>query len=115
MCKSVEERKDTDMKKLWSIFTDNMNRCIFTGYEDPEGTPYPKIERHHVFESYNRSRSEKYGYVAPLLAELHPNGAKAPKEWQDIDEHLKKTCQQHYEEHHGTREDFIREFGRSYL
>ena len=115
MCKSFEEREDTDMKKLWSIFTDNMNRCIFTGYEDPVGTPYPRIERHHVFGGYNRSRSEEYGYIAPLLAELHPNGAKAPKEWQEIDEHLKKACQQHYEENHGTREDFIREFGRSYL
>ena len=27
------------MKKLWSIFTDNMNRCIYSGYEDPEFKP----------------------------------------------------------------------------
>lgn len=103
------------MKKLWSIFTDNMNRCIFTGHEDPAGTACPRIERHHVFGGYNRARSEKYGYIAPLLGELHPNGVKAPKEWQEIDGHLKRACQQHYEKYHGTREEFIREFGRSWL
>lgn len=103
------------MKKLWSIFTKNMNRCILTGYEDPEGTPYPRIERHHVFGGFNRTRSEKYGYIAPIVDDMHPNGVKAPKEWQEIDESLKKQCQKHYEQNHGTREDFIKEFGRSYL
>lgn len=29
-------------KKLWSVFTDDMDHCYFTG------SPY--VERHHIFE-----------------------------------------------------------------
>lgn len=100
---------------LKSIFTDNMNRCIFSGYEDPDGTPYPQIERHHVFGAYNKHLSEKYHYIAPLKKEFHPNGVEAGENWQEIDTYLKQECQKDYELNHGTREDFIREFGRNYL
>jgi hypothetical protein len=103
------------MKKLWSIFTNNMNKCIVTGYEDPELTSYPKVERHHVFGGFNRSKCEKYGYIAPLFESYHPNGVKAPKNWQKLDLRLKQICQKDFEEKHGSREDFIEEFGRSYL
>lgn len=30
-------------KRLWSVFTDDMDHCYFTG------SPY--VERHHIFES----------------------------------------------------------------
>lgn len=95
------------MKKLWSIFTDDMEHCIFTGSD--------KVERHHVFPSYNRKRSEKYGYVAPLRADLHPNGVFAGDSKNEIDLYLRQKCQEDYEKNHGTREDFIKEFGRNYL
>lgn len=105
------------MKRLWSIFTDNMRRCIFTGYEDPIETPYPQVERHHVFGAFNKARSEKYGYIAPLRKELHPNGAEVENNdnWIDTDLWLKQKCQEDYEAKHGTREDFIAEFGRNYI
>lgn len=105
------------MKKLWSIFTDNMRRCIFTGYEDPIDTPYPQIERHHVFGAFNKSRSEKYGYIAPLRKEIHPNGVYIGNNENriNIDLWLKRKCQEDYELKHGTREDFISEFGQNYL
>ena len=45
-------------KKLWSVFTDDMDHCYFTG-------TYP-VERHHIFGSSNRKNSEKYGFVIPL-------------------------------------------------
>lgn len=104
------------MKKLWSIFTDNMNKCIYSGYEDPEGTPYPQIERHHVFggRAY-RSKSEKHGFIAPLHKSFHPNGVDAPKNWELIDNDLKQRCQKYWEENIGTREEFMEEFGRNYL
>lgn len=96
------------MKKLWSVLTDDMDSCIFTGSTD--------IERHHVFGAYNRKKSEQYGYIAPLRRDLHPNGVFADKKnWKKIDMALKQECQAHYEKHHGSREDFIQEFGRSYL
>ena len=95
------------MKKLWSIFTDDMDHCMFTGS--------PDIERHHVYGASNRKRSEKYGFIAPLRRDLHPNGVQAGKDAKTLDLELKQRCQRYYEEHYGSREDFIREFGRNYL
>lgn len=97
------------MKKLWSIFTDDMDICIFTGSN--------VVERHHVFGSSNRKKCEKYGFIAPLRPDKHPNGVhfiRSPKNLK-IDEYLKCQCQEYYESHYGTRDDFRREFGKSYL
>ena len=95
-------------KRLTSVFTDDMNSCIFTG------SPY--VERHHIFGGFNRKNSEKYRFVVPLRYDLHPNGARAdPRYAKQINEYLKKMAQRYFEEHNGSREDFIRIFGRSYL
>lgn len=96
-------------KRLWSIFTEDMDHCYFTGS--------PEVERHHVYGGANRDRSEAYGYVIPLRPDLHPNGArfKPTRENRKIDRYLKERCQRDYESKHGSREDFIQEFGRSYL
>lgn len=48
-------------KKLWSVFTDDMDHCYFTG------TPY--CHRHHIFYGPYRSMSEKYGFVIPMAKE----------------------------------------------
>lgn len=96
------------MKKLWSIFTDDMDRCIITGRTD-------HIERHHIFGGANRKRSEKYGFIAPLTAEMHPNGVIGQsRDLQAVDGKLKRLCQEYYFEHIGNREDWYREFGRFY-
>lgn len=94
-------------KKLWSAFTDDMDHCYLTGM-------FP-VERHHIFGGSNRSKSEKYGYVVPLHPTKHPNGVFAGKDAKDIDTYLKKMAQRHFEKFHGTRTDFIKEFGKSYL
>lgn len=94
-------------KRLTSVFTDDMDHCMFTG------SPY--VERHHVFGGANRRRSEFYGFIAPLRPDLHPNGVFAGKDAKEVDLQLKTMSQTYYEEHYGTREDFIREFGKSYL
>lgn len=98
------------MKRLWSIFTEDMDSCMFTGTMP--------VERHHVFEGNARRRKcEKYGFIAPLRPDLHPNGVyfQRTEENLKIDGYLKKECQKYYEEHYGTREDFRCEFMRSYL
>ena len=99
-----------------SVFTDDFSRSIVSGRSDR------KIEVHHIFGGFNRDRSTKYGYVVPLLDTEHPNGSWARANWvkhgeqlMQIDKHLKISAQLHFEAHHGSREDFIREFGRSYL
>ena len=95
-------------KRLWSVFTDDMDTCIFTG------SPY--VERHHIYGAFNRKKSEDFGFVVPLRYDLHPNGVRAnPKYANDIDEHLKKTAQEYFESVYGTREEFMKLFGRSYL
>lgn len=95
------------MKKLFSVFTSDLDHCMFTGYAP--------VERHHIFGGANRKRSEQYGFIAPLRPDLHPNGVFAGKEAKSVDMKLKTMAQEYYESHFGTREDFRREFGKSYL
>lgn len=94
-------------KRLWSVLTDDMEHCIFTG-----SAP---VERHHVFGGSNRKNSEKYGFIAPLRPDLHPNGACAGRWAKLVDAELKTRCQRYFEEHYGNREEFIDIFGKSYL
>ena len=103
---------------LKSALTDEMNICYVTGLTG-------HIERHHVFGAANRTRSTFYGFVVPLLAEIHPNGAhasdKACKEYcgmtlKELDVSLKQECQRIYEQRPGkSRATFIEEFGKNYL
>ena len=97
------------MKKLWSVFTKDMDHCYFTG------SPY--VERQHIFGKYNKEKSEARGFIIPLRSELHPNGASFQRtpENAGIDKMLKQMAQGYYESHYGSRDEFIKEFGRSYL
>lgn len=99
------------MKKLFSVFTSDMNRCFFTGS--------PIVERHHVLSHTHKERMlcEKYGFIIPLRPDLHPNGVhfKRTPENLKIDGKLKAMCQRYYEEHIGTREEWMQEFYKNYL
>lgn len=96
------------MKRLCSVFTDDMDHCFFTG-----SAP---VERHHIFGGSSRKASEKYGFVVPLRPDLHPNGVQADRsKSKEIDLHLKQMAQKYFEENHGTREEFREIFGKSYL
>lgn len=94
---------------MWSALTDDMDHCMFTGTAP--------VERHHVYGATSKRKklSEKYGFIAPLRPDLHPNGSLAGKYGKNIDIILKQRCQRIYEEQHGTRERFMEEFGKSYL
>lgn len=96
-------------KKLWSVFTNDMEHCYFTG------TPY--CHRHHIFYGPYRSKSEEYGFVIPIACYLHENEAESvhgnPN--QGLDLKLKQMAQQYFEEHYGTRDEFIRIFGKNRL
>lgn len=81
---------------------------------------------HHVFGgTANRKRSTEYGFVIPLIADIHPNGSSASNKecekftgmtLRELDLHLKQTCQRYYENTlRKSREQFIQEFGRNYL
>ena len=98
-------------KRLWSVFTDDMDCCYFTGSY--------LVERHHIFShtASERNASERYGFIIPLRPDLHPNGVhfKPPKGFERIDEDLKKMAQTYFEEHYGTREEFREIFFKSWL
>lgn len=94
-------------KQLKSVFTDDLDHCYFTGRYG--------VERHHIFGGYRRKTSEKYGYILPVVPELHPNGVHAGQASKLLDLRMKQMAQEHYEANIGTREQFIYEFGKSYL
>lgn len=103
-----------------SIFTTDFNVCAVTHiYRGAR-----RIEIHHVFGAANRKKSTRRGFVIPLIAEIHPNGAfrneaeckrLTGRTLKELDHELKATCQRYYEMVYGTRNDFIEEFGRNYL
>ena len=99
-------------KRLISVFTDDMGTCMFTGNI--------QVERHHIFGGSSRKASEKYGFVVPLWYAIHPNGAnfdtaRFGKYQEPFDTYLKRTAQGYFEDNYGSREEFIKIFGRSYL
>lgn len=75
------------------------------------------VERHHIFEGRLglKKLSEKYGFIAPLHASIHPNGALCTDDnWTVLDHRLKRLCQEYYQQHYGTRDEWYQEFGRYY-
>ena len=94
-------------KRLWSVFTEDMDHCYFTGTAP--------VERHHIFGGANRKNSEKYGFIVPLRPDIHPNGVYAGQSAKLIDVKLKTMAQEYFEREYGTRDDFRRIFGKSYL
>lgn len=74
---------------------------------------YPYVEIHHIFHAFARNASDRYGYIVPLCHRCHM--ALHDGKEDELDLHLKQLAQVHFEEHHGTRDEFIQIFGRSYL
>ena len=75
------------------------------------GTPIG-LHRHHCLHgTANRRKAEKYGYWVYLCASHHMQ----VHENDSLDRQFKTMAQRHFETNHGTRSDFIREFGKSYI
>jgi hypothetical protein len=93
-----------------SIIMDRLDRCLIC-------KSYQNIEIHHCIHGIaNRKLSDKYNLVVSLCYMHHrgTNGCHG-KNGAKLDLELKKIAQKSFEFHHGTREDFIRIFGKSYL
>ena len=81
--------------------------CVYCGS--------PNIQRHHIIGgTANRKISDKHGYIIPLCYEHHLGGNGIHRN-RGMQEYWMELAQRHYEMHRGTRADFIREFGKSYL
>ena len=73
------------------------------------------LERHHIFYGVaNRKLSEKDGCVVWLCREHH-TGNTGVHHNRMADLSLKRLCQMAWQEKYGTKEDFIRRYGKSYL
>jgi len=91
-----------------SIMVDDKEHCIFCF------SPY--VEEHHIFfGTSNRDKAEKYGLTIPLCNKHHTGSGDSPHKNRIIDLALKCWAQTVFETQIGTREDFRREFGKSYL
>lgn len=74
------------------------------------------LHRHHVFYgTANRKQSEKYGCWVYLCGRHHNLSNHGVHFNKVLDEDLKERCQKVWECKYGTREDFIKTFGRSWL
>lgn len=74
------------------------------------------LESHHVFfGTSNRKISEFRGFTVWLCRGHHTGGRQAVHRCRSADVCLKQMAQFYYEAHVGSREQFIDEFGKSYL
>ena len=74
------------------------------------------LESHHIFPGSNRKWSEKYGLKVWLCGdEHHRNGPWSVHQNREAANRLKAIGQAKFEETYGTRQDFVRIFGRNYI
>lgn len=74
------------------------------------------LHKHHIFYgTANRKLSEEDGCICYLCAFHHNGGDWGVHFNKDLDLRLKRECQRAWEEKNGTREDFIKRYGKSWL
>ena len=91
-----------------SILVDDMERCLFCGSNN--------VEVHHIyFGVANRPIADRHKLVVPLCNKHHTGSAECPHKNRIVDLALKCWAQSIYELKIGDRDDFRRDFGKSYL
>lgn len=92
--------------KRKSIVVNSLSYCMICGR--------PRPHKHEIFFGRNRQLSIKYNMILPLCYEHH-EGINGPHRNRDVDLRYKRAGQMAWEETYGSREDFIKIFGKSYL
>lgn len=101
-----------------SIFPQEKGQCFLCCLQHhPEYYGY--TEEHHIFfGTANRKKSEKYGLKVKLCLRHHKGDAQGSRNAVhsniDLNNHLKGIAQAEFEKTH-TREEFRKEFGKSWL
>lgn len=90
-------------RNRFSVFTKDLEHCILCGKK--------KEHLHEIFFGSNRKNSIECGFVIPLCSECHSEMHKN-HDWQDF---WHKKGQLYFEKNIGSRDDFIRLFGKSGL
>lgn len=73
------------------------------------------LEKHHVYLGANRKVAEKYGLTVWLCHYHHQDHKEGVHHNKEMMDRLHRLGQKYFEKRIGTREDFLREFGRNYL
>lgn len=100
--KSRTSKQAKAEKERYSIFTDNLERCIECGKTKRE----LPIDKHEIFRGRNRHNSMKHGLVIPLCRKCH--------ETPEIEFKWQIKGQKEFEKKH-SREEFMKIFRKSYL
>lgn len=96
------------MAKYTESIIQTEQECFVCGFKG-------NLQCHHIiFGNSNRKNSEKYGLKVWLCYEHH-EGTHGVHNDRELDLKIKRIAQQRFEEVHGTREDFRKIFGKSYL
>lgn len=88
-----------------SKFTTDLKHCFVCG------RPYPNI--HHMMNGANKKKAEKYGLILPLCVNHH-TGAEGVHTKPERMLACRQMAQRKFEEEH-TRDEWVKEFGKSYL
>lgn len=90
----------------------NENNCYLCG----ANVTVDYLHWYHVFGGANRKKSEHYGLKVRICGQqCHENGKYAVHRNKETDRRLKEAGQRAFEHEHGSREDFMRIFGKNYL
>lgn len=73
------------------------------------------LHNHHIFGAANRKKSDAFGYVVWLCGYHHNLSQDGVHQNRSLDLFFKELAQKHYEAVHGSRQEFIRTWGRSYF
>ena len=79
------------------------------------GTTLNLHSHHCLYGVSNRKQAERRGLKVWLCAYHHNMSNEGVHFNKSLDIRLKTMAQEYYESHYGTREQFVREFGRNYL
>lgn len=91
-----------------SVIVEDTEHCFICG------SPY--VECHHVIHgTANRKLADKYHLTLPLCNKHHTGSALCPHRDALIDRSYKVMGQEAFERIYGTRDDFRRIFGKSYI
>ena len=97
-----------------SIVFPNPFKCAICGAI--EGVNVKQLQKHEIFFGIaNRDKSIEDKMIAPLCDKCHLNSEKAVHKNADTDLKLKQQAQIVWEKTYGTREDFIKRYGRSWF
>lgn len=95
--------------KYESIFTNDLNKCCITGCTKSQGYD---IHVHHIFGAANKANSEKYHFLIPLRADWHDMADYGVHFNRELDLKIKRACQEYWLKHYGTKDEFIKVFGK---